>query len=75
MSACAICGDYYPDFVLYDMHMKLSHHSSDVRIIEHAVAVVHPKKREWVPMDRAEKARIVAQGEKRIGLQHFLGGK
>lgn len=76
MNACVICGEHYPDFLIYDMHMKMRHSMTNVTVEEHpARKRMMTERREYRPMDRLEKARIVAQGEARLGLKHFLGGK
>lgn len=61
VTKCAICAEMCPTWGAYQMH----------REIMHQPGVVQPKKGKF--LTKIEKAEIVSKGERRIGLQHFLG--
>lgn len=71
---CPVCQENFCSWVEYHEHINLFH---GVHPTPHQIAANAPKpieKRQWVgPMDKAEKRRLVARGERRIGLQHFVG--
>lgn len=73
-STCSICQQEFRAWVDYHAHIALAH---NVKPTLKEVADNTPRpivKGVYAgPMDKKEKARIVAAGERRIGARHFFG--
>lgn len=62
-STCVVCNERFNQWMLYKMHMEMKH--------QHVVSGPIAKKL----LTKEEKAILVAKGETRLGVQHFIGFK
>lgn len=74
-NTCPVCLEVFVSWVDYHAHTNFTH---NVKPTHEQIKANTPKvirKRVYVgPMDRKEKARIVEQGEQRLGTQYFFKG-
>lgn len=79
MNICHHCGIGFSSFGDYHEHIALNHwtkeHDAAVAGIKtHSTGRPDLAKQAYKgPMDKKDKARIVKQGEERLGKEHFYG--
>ena len=82
MNLCVHCTSMFDTWVEYQEHLNLEHFAAKVersddryelRVYSSGRADLKPIP--WAgPMDQMAKRLIVARGERRLGLQYFIGG-
>lgn len=77
-SLCPICQNTFDNWSEYHEHVALAHavQPTAQQIVANAPSrPVEAKRREYKVMDRQTKKKAVERGEKRLGVEHFIGGK
>jgi hypothetical protein len=81
MNICAQCREQFHDWPTYQEHISLAHTTINIERSDDRYGLrVYSSGRTDLgrvtypgPMRFTDKIRIVARGERRLGLQHFIG--
>lgn len=69
MHTCIICDEKFPVWMAYHIHMEMTHTKPAARVCSRKRFLGGVK----APKSDSELMALVAKGEGRLGMQHFVG--